>query len=271
MHVPIDKPWNIISGFGPRNINVPGASKNHEGVDFKANTGTPVYAVKSGDVVLTTDNGAPGISVLYQIDSETRIRCNHFSRRTVGRGNRVSEGQVIGYVGSTGVSDVPHLHFAVYKLRNGRWTAIEPLAWLGQAGGSGSGRVTVPRSVKSIQRLVGASQDGIYGPDTTAKVKAWQKRNGLTSDGIWGPASDAKGFPPKPVQVSHTLKRGSRGAAVVALQQRLKRDYPLYASKLAVDGIFGPATEAVVREFQRRAGLVVDGLVGPATRQRLGL
>lgn len=272
MHIPIDKPWNIISGFGPRNINVPGASRNHEGVDFKAPTGTPVYAVLDGTVVLTTNSGAPGNSVLYQVDSTTRIRCNHFSSRTVNKGNTVREGQVIGYVGNTGVSTTPHLHFAVYKLRNGRWAAVEPLAWLGQAGdGSNVGRVTVPRSIKSIQKLVGAAQDGIYGPDTTRRVKDWQSRNGLVADGIWGPATDAKAFPPKPVTISHTLKRGSRGAAVVALQQRLKRDYPLYASKLVADGIFGPATEAVVREFQRRAGLTVDGLVGPVTWKRLGL
>jgi peptidoglycan hydrolase-like protein with peptidoglycan-binding domain len=54
------------------------------------------------------------------------------------------------------------------------------------------------------------------------------------------------------------------------LQKRLNHDYFSY-SDLDVDGKFGPATERVVREFQRRAGLHVDGIVGPATRGALGL
>jgi peptidoglycan hydrolase-like protein with peptidoglycan-binding domain len=54
------------------------------------------------------------------------------------------------------------------------------------------------------------------------------------------------------------------------LQARLNRDYPLY-SNLVVDGSYGPRTTAVVREFQRRAGLVVDGIAGSRTLGRLGL
>jgi hypothetical protein len=69
---------------------------------------------------------------------------------------------------------------------------------------------------------------------------------------------------------SSTLRRGSTGAKVTALQKRLNHDYFSY-SDLDVDGKFGPATERVVREFQRRAGLHVDGIVGPATRGALGL
>ena len=66
------------------------------------------------------------------------------------------------------------------------------------------------------------------------------------------------------------LRRGAAGDHVRALQARLNRDYPLY-SRLVVDGDFGPATETVVREFQRRAGIGVDGVVGPHTWMRLGL
>lgn len=67
------------------------------------------------------------------------------------------------------------------------------------------------------------------------------------------------------------LRRGSKGQAVTDLQAKLNRSYPAY-SKLTVDGDFGPATEAVVREFQRRVpGLAVDGIAGPATLRALGL
>jgi hypothetical protein len=66
------------------------------------------------------------------------------------------------------------------------------------------------------------------------------------------------------------IRIGSVGEEVRRVQARLNRDYPAY-SKLVVDGDFGPATDRVVREFQRRAGLDVDGIVGPATWGRLGL
>ncbi|OJU39675.1 MAG: hypothetical protein BGN97_00195 [Microbacterium sp. 69-10] len=131
------------------------------------------------------------------------------------------------------------------------------------AGGAAtaSGHVTVNRSVKDVQRVVGAGQDGIWGPETDSKVRAFQKAHGLTADGIWGPRSDAAGFPPA----------SSGDALIRAVQAKLKSNYPLYAGKLVVDGINGPATKAAVKEFQQRSGLTVDGIVGPRTRKALGV
>jgi hypothetical protein len=67
-----------------------------------------------------------------------------------------------------------------------------------------------------------------------------------------------------------TLRQGSKGEDVKALQRALNSRFPAY-SKLMVDGDFGPSTDKVVREFQRRSALTVDGVVGPATRRTLGL
>lgn len=75
---------------------------------------------------------------------------------------------------------------------------------------------------------------------------------------------------PAPSSGRPVIRLGATGSAVRDLQARLNRDYPAY-SRLVVDGDFGPATDRVVREFQRRAGLGVDGIVGPATWGRLGL
>lgn len=77
--------------------------------------------------------------------------------------------------------------------------------------------------------------------------------------------------PPAPAPGGRpTIQRGATGQHVRDLQARLNRDYPRY-SNLVVDGDFGPATEAVVREFQRRSFTAVDGIVVPATWGRLGL
>lgn len=76
--------------------------------------------------------------------------------------------------------------------------------------------------------------------------------------------------PPKKVEHStvDTLRRGDNNNDVKALQRDMNRVFPSY-SKLKVDGDFGPATEAVIREFQQRAGIESDGIVGPATRAKL--
>lgn len=149
-----------------------------------------------------------------------------------------------------------------------------------------AGTTVAPKSDATILKIQKALKaqgynpgalDGIMGAHTRAAVVAFQKRvGGLVVDGVPGPKTQAKLFAvhaaPAPAPVAKgTLHRGSTGSAVVALQRKLKSHYPAYAGRLAADGIFGAATEAAVREFQRRAGIKVDGVVGPITKNRLGL
>ncbi|TCO56917.1 peptidoglycan-binding protein [Actinocrispum wychmicini] len=133
--------------------------------------------------------------------------------------------------------------------------------------------------VALVQRYLGIAADGIFGPATDAAVRTYQHNQGLTADGIVGPATWARidsglGHPgtdpgSDPAPTRPTLRKGSTGPAVRELQTRLNTSYPAY-SHLVADGDFGPATEQVVREFQRRAGLTVDGIVGPHTWARVG-
>lgn len=120
--------------------------------------------------------------------------------------------------------------------------------------------------------------DGVFGPATERVVREFQRRAFITVDGIAGPVtlgklgltlrSSASAPAPKPKPSGAVLRSGSRGSAVRSLQSGLNRGFPAY-SKLAVDGIYGPATTRVVREFQSRSGITVDGIVGPQTRRQL--
>jgi hypothetical protein len=87
----------------------------------------------------------------------------------------------------------------------------------------------------------------------------------------YNPALDTRKAATKPSQSPLVLRKGSRGSAVVALQRKLRDNYPLYAGKLVPDGVYGNATVAAVKEFQRRAGIKSDGIAGPVTRARLGV
>ena len=92
----------------------------HNGVDFRASVGTPVKAVREGEVMGTgnTDTACPNASygkwVLIEHDNGLSTLYAHLSVISVAKGDAVSEGTVIGYSGNTGYSTGPHLHFTVY-------------------------------------------------------------------------------------------------------------------------------------------------------------
>ena len=105
----------VTSEYGPRNISVRGASKFHRGIDLGAPTGTSVLA-SDGGVVETADwEGGCGKMVIINHQNGLRTGYCHLSAINVAEGKAVSQGQVIGKVGSTGTSGGPHLHFIIYE------------------------------------------------------------------------------------------------------------------------------------------------------------
>ena len=121
----------ITSGYGSRPSPTAGASTNHEGIDIGAPYGTPVKAAANGIVNFAGSAGGYG-NAIY-IDNGTiegkRVssRYGHLNRYIVASGTKVTQGQTIGYVGSTGKSTGPHLHFEVRE--NGK--AVNPISYIG--------------------------------------------------------------------------------------------------------------------------------------------
>ena len=112
----------VTSGFGMRRHPILGYKRMHKGLDFKAGYGAPIYAVTDGTIVYAGRHGGHGNFVKIDHGSGMATGYAHMSRIAVSSGSRVRRGQVIGYVGSTGLSTGPHLHYELY--RNGR--AVNP-------------------------------------------------------------------------------------------------------------------------------------------------
>ena len=115
----------LTSRYGMRMHPILRYRRKHSGVDFGAPTGAPIYAVTDGIVSMSGWGGGCGNVVKLEHGQGMGTRYCHMVRTAVNRGERVRKGQVIGYVGSTGRSTGPHLHYEVY--RNGR--TIDPLTW----------------------------------------------------------------------------------------------------------------------------------------------
>jgi len=108
-------PGAISSRYGMRRHPILGYRRMHAGMDYRARRGTPIVAVSDGRVISAGRAGGCGIAVKIQHGGDLATRSCHMSRKAVSRGDNVRRGQVIGYVGSTGLSTGPHLHFEMYR------------------------------------------------------------------------------------------------------------------------------------------------------------
>ena len=108
-------PGGISSNFGMRRHPILGYKRMHSGMDFRARYGTPIVAVTDGRVTGAGRMGGCGNAVRINHDGGLSTRYCHMSRMAVSSGQMVRRGQVIGYVGSTGLSTGPHLHYEMYR------------------------------------------------------------------------------------------------------------------------------------------------------------
>lgn len=103
----------LTSDYGMRTHPILGGRRNHKGVDLAAPSGTPVYATADGIVGRADWYSSYGLYVQIEHGAELETRYAHLSQIAVAAGERVRKGDLIGYVGTTGRSTGPHLHYEV--------------------------------------------------------------------------------------------------------------------------------------------------------------
>lgn len=110
---PLQVPGTISSRFGSRVSPTEGASTYHKGIDIAVATGTPIVASADGTVVTATYSASAGNYIMLYHGNSLYTVYMHCSRLAVSEGTEVKQGDVIAYVGSTGVSTGAHLHFGI--------------------------------------------------------------------------------------------------------------------------------------------------------------
>lgn len=116
----------LSSDFGMRNHPVLGGRRQHKGVDLSAPSGTPIRASADGMVSRADWFSGYGLYIALEHGGEIQTRYGHMSRLNVAAGQTVRKGDIIGYVGSTGRSTGPHLHYEVRIAGN----AVNPMPYL---------------------------------------------------------------------------------------------------------------------------------------------
>jgi murein DD-endopeptidase MepM/ murein hydrolase activator NlpD len=129
-------PGPITSNYGLRMHPILGYARMHRGIDMRASYGTPILAVADGNVARAGWAGGYGRQVRLNHAGGLASSYSHMSRIAVQPGARVRQGQVIGYIGTSGLSTGPHLHFETY--RNGATINPRSVRFVGRAQLSGT-------------------------------------------------------------------------------------------------------------------------------------
>lgn len=123
--------YRMSSNYGMRTHPVLGGLRGHKGIDMAAPSGTPIYATADGLVSKAEWFSSYGNFISISHGAELETRFGHLSRIAVSSGQRVRKGDLIGYVGSTGRSTGPHLHYEVRVAGQ----AVDPSPYMTETGG----------------------------------------------------------------------------------------------------------------------------------------
>lgn len=275
---------SISSGFGARTRPMAGASAYHPGLDFAQPFGTPVPAALSGRVVPTT---AHGLGNAVTIDSGHGLQelYGHLSRLNVTMGQLVHQGDIIGQVGSTGVSTGNHLHFGITQ--NG--VALDPRLHLGSrlieaAAAAGGVR---PIGVPPAQTPAAQQSAQAFADQMMADQLASMRRSGVTSTaaalGAYGtvkPTAPGQQHLPSGAAAYNEIGRNIGGEFDRSLNSIFGGNSKFFSK---IGGSFGTALEgagqgAIASGFakaigikQSNTGAQIGGAAGSVIASSLGL
>jgi murein DD-endopeptidase MepM/ murein hydrolase activator NlpD len=167
-------PGMVTSNFGRRMHPILGYSRMHKGMDFRAGYGTPILAATDGRVTRAGWAGGYGKQVRINHAEGLSSSYSHMSRIVAQPGQRVRRGQLIGYVGSTGLSTGPHLHYELYK--NGQ--AVNPATFKFSSRAQLAGGELAGFKAK-LRRLLSLPTGGGTQTSTTAQADLPAKPAGI--------------------------------------------------------------------------------------------
>ncbi len=159
---------HVNSSYGMRLHPISGTWRMHAGTDFKANTGTPVYAITTGKVKFAAWNGGMGKEVEIKHDNGFTSVYAHLNSISVSRGATVKKGQRIGGVGSTGYSTGPHLHFGLKNSKNS-WINPSNIKMISTAKLSGNRLTSFKNQVSKIREMVKQFEKTSHQPNELTK------------------------------------------------------------------------------------------------------
>ncbi|MEQ1498744.1 MAG: M23 family metallopeptidase [Novosphingobium sp.] len=141
----------LTSGYGMRFHPVIGGRRQHKGIDLAMPTGTPVYATADGVISRADWFSSYGLFISVEHGGNIQTRYGHLSRLNVAAGQTVRKGDLIGYVGSTGRSTGPHLHYEV-RIAG---AAVNPVPYLQ----GGAQQAAAPAPAAQVAAIGGGDED----------------------------------------------------------------------------------------------------------------
>ena len=229
------------SPFGPR------GGRNHDGIDIAAPTGTPIRAAECGVVSFSGDQGGYGNMVCVNHSSALQTCYAHMSRTAATKGQTVRKGQVIGYVGSTGNSTGPHVHFETRI--NGQ--ARDPEPYL--RGGAVPGKPTVQRaSVKSSGRAAASPARNRAGAGHVEQVRTPAQRTAAVRP---TPAAPQAQVAPQPAQPAPQAAPAPVAAAPQAVPAPVAQPQAVPAPVTPEPAVQQPAPEPAVPQAAPEAAV----------------
>lgn len=183
---PLSIPAPISSAFGWRIHPALGGARFHSGTDLAAPTGTPVVAALAGQVTVANFLGGYGLAVVLQHEKATKETLyGHLSEILVESGDEVEQGEIIGLVGSTGLSTGPHLHFEVRKKTAEGWANLDPGGQLEYALAQMVNNFRTTQANSSLKRLKRETPDTKLDEKSVESVDVETSENTIEEVSTW--------------------------------------------------------------------------------------